>query len=178
MISQIAIRYAHAFYDLCEEEKRVDAAYRDIIALRKLLEGSPEILRFFKNPIFLSSPRWQIIHDSFKKSFSKSTFSFLIFLTEKGRINLLDEICGAFVNLHREHQGIVAAKVTTSSALTNQQTDAIRERLAKVLKKEIETQVNVDAGLIGGVKVQILDQVHDFSLRTQLIKFKEKIIYA
>ncbi len=178
MISQIAIRYAQAFYDLSTEQKKVEIIYRELTALAELLESSPEMVKFFKSPVFLSSPRWNIIHDAFKKNLSKDTLNFLIFLTQKGRMSLLDEICRAFINLHRAHQGIVEATVTTSGDLTKQQTTAIRERLAQVLKKEVEAQVKVDAGLIGGVKVQIADHVYDFSLRTQLNKFKEKVIFA
>lgn len=178
MISQIANRYAQAVYDLSTEQKKVEQVYVDLVALSKFFADSPHVLKLLKSPVFLSSPKWKTIRELFHKNLSPATYSFILFLAHKGRLGLLDEVCRAFINLHRANLGIIEAKITSSHPMLKQQTASIRDRLAEVLKKEIEANVIIDKKMLGGIKVQVSDKVYDFSLRTQLNKFKENVISA
>lgn len=94
--------------------------------------------------------------------------NFARLLVDNDRVLLLPEIHALFVARKNDHEGVAVAKVTSAFPLD----DAARERLKQDLeahfKKKLQLEVTIDPELIGGVRVQVGDEVIDASVRGKL----------
>ena len=73
-----------------------------------------------------------------------------------------------FEQLKAQHEGVLEAKVASAFKMTDQQLKDLVVGLESKFKRKIEAKVNVNPELIGGVKVEIGDEVFDASVRGKL----------
>ena len=178
MAQQPTSRYAKAFFDLCRDNEKIDSAHRDLRHIYKLIEDSYEFTLFLENPIIPSEKRRDILENLFKGRLDSITYRYILFLEQKNRLPLLKAICGAFEHLYRDWKGIEKVKIFSSIELSHHQLDAICNHLRLKLNKQIEPQCEIDAHMIGGIKIQIGDRIYDYSFQTQLERFKKGLIPA
>ena len=94
--------------------------------------------------------------------------NFVRVLIENGRLTLAPEIRDIFLALKNEREGVVEAMVVSAFPLDAAQTAALVADLERRFKRKVKPQVTVDKELIGGVRVQVGDEVIDSSVRGQL----------
>lgn len=94
--------------------------------------------------------------------------NFIQLLVKNGRLAVLAEIQKAYEQLKSEDEGVVEAKIDSAYPLDGRQLEQIVAILAKRYNKKISPTVDVDAELIGGIKVQVGDKVWDASVRGRL----------
>jgi len=86
-------------------------------------------------------------------------------LIENKRLNLLPEIVALFEVLKAEQEGELTAHVTTAFELTTDQLAGLVSRLEAKFGRKVTATQSVDADLIGGVVIQVGDEVMDSSVR-------------
>ncbi len=89
-------------------------------------------------------------------------------LVENDRLAALPEIRDIYEELKNEREGVVDAVITTALALDDGQLAALVAELEGRFKRKIKPQVQIDAKLIGGVRLQVRDEVIDGSVRGKL----------
>ncbi|OGA23135.1 MAG: ATP synthase F1 subunit delta [Betaproteobacteria bacterium RIFCSPLOWO2_02_FULL_67_26] len=95
--------------------------------------------------------------------------NFLRVLIENDRLAALPEIRDNYEALKNEREGVVDALITTALPLDDAQLAALVAQLESRFKRKIKPQVAVDANLIGGVHMQVGDEVIDGSVRGKLV---------
>ena len=171
-------RYALAIYQLSQESKRTEAVREDFKRVLKLSAESPELEAFLQNPTIPNKKRQEIINHIFKVGFDTLTNQFILFLSEKNRLNFLKDVCGVFEKNYLDSHNIFKITITSSIALNDRQTIEIIEQLKKKFGKEIEMFATVDPSLIGGIKVRQGDTIFDYSFSAQLERFRANLIKA
>jgi len=63
---------------------------------------------------------------------------------------------------------LTVAKVTSPTELTNQQLKRLQQLLTKKYGKEVEVNVSVDPGVLGGLRIEVGDRVLDDTYRARL----------
>jgi F-type H+-transporting ATPase subunit delta len=94
--------------------------------------------------------------------------NFVRVLIENGRLTAAPEIRDIFLELKNEREGVVDAVVESAFPLDAAQTAALVADLERRFKRKVKPQVTVVKELIGGVRVQVGDEVIDSSVRGQL----------
>ena len=94
--------------------------------------------------------------------------NFVRVLIENGRIGVLPAVRDQFAVLRHEREGVVEAEVATAFALEPAQLAQVVADLEARFKRKVNAKVTIDAGLIGGVRVTVGDEVIDASVRGQL----------
>jgi F-type H+-transporting ATPase subunit delta len=89
-------------------------------------------------------------------------------LIENSRLALLPEIRALFEDLKNEREGVVEATITSAHPLDAGQLAALVSELERRFSRKISPQVQVDASLIGGARMQVGDEVIDGSVRGKL----------
>jgi len=178
-MSQLPIRqYTQALFEYSKEHKKLDSVYSDAGKIRILMDHCDEFCQFLKNPVIPSDRRHVILKKVFTGKINKLTLDYILFLETKNRLHLLESICEMFEKIYLEDKNIVTVTVTSTIALSTPQIDALKKHFKNKFKKTIKPQTRIDARMIGGIKVKMDDQVFDYSLRTQLDKFKQTILGA
>jgi F-type H+-transporting ATPase subunit delta len=93
---------------------------------------------------------------------------FLRVLIDNGRLDALVEIRELFEALRREREGVAEANIVSAFPLEGAQLAALVAALEARLQRKVRTVVGVDRELIGGVRIQIGDEVIDGSVRGKL----------
>lgn len=149
---KIAKRYALALFDLAEQKKHVDRVYEDMtVALES-------------------------VHVLAKHKVDPLTAQFLQFLAQKGRLGLLTVIAREFESLYFEYKEILKVKIVSARELNNDQIKSIAVRLKARFHMDIQHDLEIDPRLIGGFKIQVGDTIYDYSIQSQLEKFKNQIL--
>ena len=89
-------------------------------------------------------------------------------LIDNHREVLIGSIAEQFEDLKHEHENVLRARITSAQPLTDEQRAQIIAALEGRYGKKIEAELDVDAGLLGGARVQIGDQVIHASVKDAL----------
>ena len=101
--------------------------------------------------------------------------NFLLVAGRKGTSPSFEEIAEAFGKLLDEAWGVVRGKLLTAVSLSKEQQAGILARLEKQTSKQIALKFEVDPSILGGVVLQVGDNVLDASLRAQLAILRDII---
>ena len=94
--------------------------------------------------------------------------NFLRVLIDNDRLAQLPEIRDLFEDLRNEREGVMDAAIASAHSLDGPQLAALVSELEARFKRKVNPLVHVDAELIGGVRVQVGDEVIDGSVRGKL----------
>ncbi|MCY3760857.1 MAG: ATP synthase F1 subunit delta [Gemmatimonadetes bacterium] len=156
-----------------EEEIR-----RDIEGLEAALRGSDELAEFLRNPLLQPEAKRSGLEALFSGRVQPLTLNFLRLLVERRRIGLLPEIARGFLDLLDRRSGMATAQVTSAVALTPEQEERLRGRLAAYTGLRIRLDASVDPGLGGGLVARVDDLVFDGSVETQLERLRARLMEA
>jgi F-type H+-transporting ATPase subunit delta len=74
-----------------------------------------------------------------------------------------------------EEQGIAHVRVKTAVPLTDEEREALAQRLQQLTGRRVVLETEVDEGIIGGLVVQIGDRIIDGSTRSQLLALRRQL---
>lgn len=94
--------------------------------------------------------------------------NFMLLLVENGRVEILPQVSQLFEQLKTQHEGVLVAKIASAFVMSDAQLKELTTGLETRFKRKITAEVSVDPELIGGVKVEIGDEVLDASVRGKL----------
>lgn len=171
--SEAGIRYARAFFDLALEEGRLEKVYGDLANIHAVLGESAELRRFVTSALYNSQTKHNGITAVTKSlKLNALTTKLLGVLSANNRLAQLSAVIASFNKMYATHKGIVSAEVTSAVPLNDAQMQKLTAALKKALGAAPEITTQVDATLLGGLKVRVGSRLFDASLKTQLDSLK------
>lgn len=172
-VSNVGERYAQALFDLANEDGSVAAVEADLKSLKAALAESRELRTLVASPAFSAEDKAKGLSAiAARAGFHATTRKFLGLLAANGRASALAGAITAYERLAAAARGVVAAKVTTATALTPAQSKGVAAALRQALGKDPEIETRVDPSILGGIKVQVGSRLFDASLRSKLDSLK------
>lgn len=172
--------YAQSLFELIEPDggrEGVESMSGELDELLELTRQMPELGGLFDSQIIASAKKQAALRAIFGDGrVSQMLLQFLLVLNRKERLNRFEPIATAFEELVREKFGRVEVDVWTRYPLASDQLENIRKRLQSVLKREPIMHSYTDEGMIGGVRMQVGDQLIDASIATQLRKMRKRLM--
>ncbi|MGB7008871.1 MAG: F0F1 ATP synthase subunit delta [Pseudolabrys sp.] len=178
IISGMAGRYATALFELARDNKAVDAVKKDLDQFDALANGSADLNRLVRSPVFGADEQLKALSAILAKAgITGLAANFLRVITTNRRLFAVRDMIRAYRALVARHKGEVTAQVTVAEKLNDKNLDALKSALKSVTGgKDIDLEVEVDPAIIGGMIVKVGSRMVDSSLRTKLnsIKFAMK----
>ena len=178
IISGMAGRYATALFELARDNKAVDAVKKDLDQFDALANGSADLNRLVRSPVFGADEQLKALSAILTKAgIAGLAANFLRVITTNRRLFAVRDMIRAYRALVARHKGEVTAQVTVAEKLNDKNLDALKSALKSVTGgKDIDLEVEVDPAIIGGMIVKVGSRMVDSSLRTKLnsIKFAMK----
>lgn len=175
MRNPVARRYAQALYEEAERQGRVEAIDEDVSFIRESLQGSDELVRFFKSPVIPRDKKKAVVQTLFEERVEPLTHRFLQLLIDKQREQLFSAVMESYQTLRDEQKGIVEARARTAHPLSDEGRQRLVRRLEEMTGKSIRLETKQDQNLIGGLVVRVGDTVYDGSVRHQLAALHERM---
>jgi F-type H+-transporting ATPase subunit delta len=165
----MAGRYATALFELALEEKSLDSVKSDLDRFLALLDGSPDLVRLVRSPVFDSDVQERALAAVLDKAKIGGTAgNFLLLVAQKRRLFAVREMIRAFAALVAKHKGETRAEVVVAEPLKNEHLDALKQAIAASAGKNVTLDVQVDPSILGGLKVKLGSRMIDASLKTKL----------
>jgi F-type H+-transporting ATPase subunit delta len=173
----VARRYAKALVEVAAATDELETVGRELDELADLLRQQRELRHFIANPSVLRRDKARVFERVVAgMTLRPLTTSFLRILLNAGRLEALESIARTYEGLVDERLGRVKAVVTTAAPLSDQQQQALGQRLGQVTGKQAYLDVRQDPAILGGVIAQIGSLVYDGSLKTQLARLREQLV--
>jgi F-type H+-transporting ATPase subunit delta len=173
IVSGIAGRYATALFELAVEGKSLDAVAADLDRLEAMIGESADLRRLVKSPVFGRDEQSRAIGAVAERAgFSPLVRRFVGIVAQNRRLFVLDNMIRDFRLLLARHRGETVARVVSASPLNPTQLAALKAALKEGVGREVSIDAHIDAGLIGGLMVQVGSRLVDASLRNKLQNLK------
>ncbi len=175
--SELARTYADALVNAAEKAGDPEDILQELEQIRDfVLTKFPTFALMMGSPLRSLADKDRIIVQAFEGRSLPTSFRFLRVLNRHGRLELLGSIIQTARATWDRRQNRRPVTIRSAVPLSNEQQDSLRERLAKSLNAQPVLSVVVDPALLGGLVVQIGDDVFDASLRNRLEQLRQRLI--
>lgn len=176
MASSASKRYAQAVFSLGKERGTLEAWQADLATMTELMTDE-RAASFFANP-GNGQERKLAVLDNVLQSAQPEARNLARLLLERGRLAQAPEMAEMFDALLLAERGIAIADVTTAEPLSDTAREMVRERLQRLVGKQIELRLTVDPSIIGGIVARVGDTLIDGSVVSQLRKLRTRLASA
>lgn len=114
---------------------------------------------------------YELTKDAAAEELDKIIKQFILFLSQKRMVTKIKYIMDEFVNYTKEKNGIVKLKIMSAKELSKSEVN----KICRYFGDKVETEIKIDATLLGGVVIKDKNRILDASLKTQLQKFKKQL---
>ncbi len=173
-VYRISYRYANSLILLAEEKNIFEKISADADLVFNTLNGSKELRAVLKSPVVKIEIKKSVVEKIFEKKISSETLSFINFVLEKNREDILFDIFKEFLALVDKKNGVVKARVVSAVDLNDVLKQKMVDDLEKKTNKKVSASYSVDANVIGGFIVRIEDTVYDASVKHQLSLLRKR----
>jgi F-type H+-transporting ATPase subunit delta len=160
----LARPYAEAIARLAVEGSSW-SAWSERLALLALVAADAQIDALAGNPAISANRVVEVVLGVCGDKLGAEGANLARLLVENKRLALLPEIVGMFEVLKAEQEGELAAHITSAFTLDAGQMAGLVARLEAKFGRKVSATQSVDAELIGGVVIQVGDEVMDASVR-------------
>lgn len=167
--SELTDPYAKALMSIAQDSNLTDQVGEEADRILELLDSSKELTQFLASPIVSPESKKEVLRQVTADQVSPFVTNFLMIVVERGRIMYLDGILRQYKTLLRELNQTVLADVTAAVDLTDEQKEAIRQRVREMTgARQVDLSIQMDPALLGGLIIKVGSQVIDASLRGQI----------
>lgn len=172
---RLSRRYTRALFQLARDAGQEERIGEEIEQFYSAYSQT-ELQRVLTNPAFGLETRKKILSQVLEsQQLSPLARHFLLLLLDRDRLPYLTGIVSAYRRLLNEAKGRIEAKVVSASVLEDGRVGQLRDRLRALSGKDVILQQEIDAGLLGGLLIELEGKIYDGSIRTQLEKMKQRI---
>ncbi len=101
----------------------------------------------------------------------------IIFMRDKNLFSRKEEILQSLENIINKESGTIKAKLTSNEKLKDKNKKEIEEFIKKKYKaKEVSIEMKEDSKLLGGIKLEIGDDIIDTTLSNKLHQLQDYLI--
>lgn len=169
MAKLVAKVYGDALFELALEKDQMDSLFEESQVMLTILNENKELKRLMNHPGIAKKEKHQIMNEILKGRVSDELKGFMELITVKNRYSDLTAILEYFIEKVKEHKKIGLAYVTCALELSDEQKEALVQKLITMTHYEqIDVIYTVDKALIGGLVIRIKDQIIDSSIQTKL----------
>ena len=152
-MTNVAVVYAQALYDLAKDEGCSEPVLKELSVLSESFAQESDFVRLLSAPNLTKEERCRILDDSFRGKVNPYVLNFLKILTEKGYMRHFADCCKEYRTAFNRDHGILDVCAVTAVPLTDDQTERLTQKLAKVTGKTIDLYNRIDPACLGGIRL-------------------------
>jgi F-type H+-transporting ATPase subunit delta len=173
----LARRYALALVDAAQKEGGVDPALAELAEIEEdVLKPFPRFAQVLASARVPSAEKDRMLRELFEGRASGLVLRFLRVLNRRGRLGILGSVHREARVLWDRRNRRIPVRVRSAVPLDEAQLDSLRQRLTRLVDGTPIVTVSTDADLIGGLVVQVGDQLYDASVKNRLSQLRQRLI--
>jgi len=174
---EVVTAYANALASLAASEKKLETIHSDIDRLGNIIRDADDLPDFLSSPLVDENKRRQVLETVCREAgFDGDTVNFLNLVMDKGRADLLHEICQTFEEQYCKMTDTCVATLTSAIQLDEEEQYQIAKKLRELSgAKNIKLKPVLDPSLIAGFVVEFGSSQIDMSVKGQLNRVSSEL---
>lgn len=168
-LATIARPYAEALFEISRADSAATQGWLDALAAAAQV---PQLLQFAANPKVDAGQVFQLVTATLEQPLAARGENFLRTVIGNGRLAALPEVARQYRVLANVQAGQSDARIYSAFPIADGELGQLKAVLEKRFGRKLQTQVQIDPELIGGVRVVVGDEVLDTSVKARLDQMK------
>ena len=165
--------YAQAILAVASAESNGAQIEDEIYRFSQVLQSSEELKSTLSDASIPSERRQQIVEDLLDGQATQTTVALVSMIVAAGMGSDIKAIADRVVGLGAESRDKAVAEVYSVVDLSSDQQQRLAAALKSATGKDVEMKIIIDESVMGGLLVQIEDEVIDGTVRTRLKQLRE-----
>ncbi len=165
--------YAQAILAVASAESNGAQVEDEIYRFSQVLQSSEELKSTLSDASIPSARRQQIVEDLLDGQVTQTTVALVSMVVAAGMGSYIKAIADKVVGLGAESRDKAVAEVYSVVDLSSDQQQRLAAALKSATGKDVEMKIIIDESVMGGLLVQIEDEVIDGTVRTRLKQLRE-----
>ena len=168
-LATIARPYAEALFTAAGAAA---SGLTDQMSVLSAVAGNEQLRQFADNPKVGAAQVFDVVSGAAQTALDPKVSNLLAAVIENGRLAALPEIAAQFTALVNAQSGSSDAVVYSAFPIDDAALADVVVALEKRFGRKLQARVEIDAGLIGGIRVVVGDEVLDTSVKARLEQMK------
>lgn len=173
-LATLARPYAEALFQVALKGNLKQAAV-EIDALAEV-SANAQLRQFADSPKTTSMQVVSVMTSVVKLTLSEASINLLRTVIDNGRLAALPEIAAQFHVLANARAGVSDAVIYSAFDMSEEQVADVVTSLERRFARKLNASVQVQANLIGGIRVVVGDEVLDTSIKARLEQMKAALV--
>ena len=173
-MEEIAEVYARSLFEVAMDEDKLDTVREQIGEFADALGETRDLQVFFFSPYFSTDEKRKGLGNILSDA-DETVENFLGLLVEKHRMPALFRIRQRFEALWQEENKVLPVQVTSAIELDESTVSDIGDRIGEKTGRKIELTSAVDPDILGGLVLQVGNNVLDASIRNRLENLRKHV---
>lgn len=165
--------YGQSLYLLAQEEGLEDTVSQQLQVLEEAFVQQPDYLKLLSSHELPKQERTALLEEAFWGKVHPYVLNFLKLLTEKGYIRSFFDSCKAYYQHYNADKGILAVRVQSAMALTEEQKQQLADKLASITGKAVQLICREDPSVLGGIRLQFDGKQVDGTVQGRLAEMEK-----
>ena len=169
--------YAEALLNVAEKRNRADDVAGELAGVvGELFTRMPDLQKLLLSRIIARDKKARLIESAFGDNLGELTLDFIRVLNRRDRLELLRPVAAAYKALLDRRRSRVRVLVRSAVPLTEEVLKQLKATMSVSLGKEPVIDSRIDESLLGGMIVQVGDEVYDSSVKTRLESIRTQLL--
>ena len=165
--------YARAILAVASAESNGAQIEDEIYRFSQVLQSSEELKSTLSDASIPSARRQQIVEDLLDGQATQTTVALVSMIVAAGMGSDIKAIADRVIGLGAESRDKAVAEVYSVVDLSSDQQQRLAAALKSATGKDVEMKIIIDESVMGGLLVQIEDEVIEGTVRTRLKQLRE-----
>jgi F-type H+-transporting ATPase subunit delta len=173
-VEEIAEVYARSLFEVAKESDKLDDVREQLGQVADALHDSHDLQVFFFSPYFSSEEKIQGLTRVLDGA-DRIVLNFLGLLIEKHRMPAIFRIRQRFEALWLQENKVLPVQITSAVELDAGTVRSIGDRIGERTGRKVELTSEVDPDILGGLVLQVGNNVLDASIRNRLDNLRKQV---
>lgn len=176
-MEEIAQVYARSVFEVALDKGRVDEVREQLGQFSEALNDNRELQVFFFSPYFSTEEKIDGLRRTVTDA-DEIVLNTLSILIENHRMPAIHRIRRTYDGLWREHNKLLPVQITSAVTLDEGVVQRVSEEIGRQTGREVELTTRVDESVLGGLVLQVGNQILDASIRSRLERLRRQVTRA
>jgi len=174
----VARNYAEALFELAQRDEDLESYAQQLGVFADLVESERDFRLFLASPQIEPSKKKNAVRDVFQGHMPDRLMRFLYVVIDKRRTRALPEMAEEFTTIVNQHYGRLKVDITLAAEPDEMLEKELKEKLGRMLDKEVLPRFRIDPRIMGGVIIRVGDSFMDGSIRHRLHRLRRSMLKA
>lgn len=175
MVDAFEVAGAQALFGASEEAGELDQVEDELFRFGRLLDSNGDLQLTLSSPALPGEVKRGILNDLLADKTTATTIDLIAYMSAHLRGRRIEQAIDTLTKLAAERRGMLLAVVRAARPLTQTQHDRLGAALKRLYAQPIAMNVEIAPALLGGLTVQIGDDVIDGSIANRLDNARRRV---